>query len=473
MRFSSGISFLSIILVFVISFSIGGSGCANIIPPTGGPRDSLPPELVHVTPPDSTKNFAEKKITFTFDEFVELDNIQENLIVSPVPKINPIVEAKLRTVTVRIKDTLEPNVTYRINFGNAIKDINEGNIKRNFAYLFTTGNSIDEYRVRGKVIIAETGKPDSTLIVMLHRKGDDSAVIKEKPRYFTKLDSAGNFVFWNLAAGKYYLYALKDEGSTKLYTGKDQLFAFADSAVTASLTPDADTLYAFVAEEEKEDKPKATVRPTASKDRKPAEKVLRYTTNLEGNTHDLLKNLEFTFAAPLKRFDSSKLRLLDEKFQPLGGYNFRRDTSNKVFTLVNKWVAGTTYNLIIDKEFAEDSAGNKIPATDTLKFTTKKENEYGSLQIRITNLDLSRKPVLQIISNGNIVQSYPFVTREFFTKLFPPGEYDINVLYDSNGNGKWDTGQFFGKKRQPEKVQPINLKLKVRANWDNQQFITL
>jgi hypothetical protein len=111
-------------------------GCANIAAPTGGFRDSLPPVLLGVVPRDSFEHFTEKKIVFTFNEYVELNEIQQNLLVSPTPKINPIVESKLRTVTVRIKDTLEENTTYSINFGNAIRDINEGNALKDFTIYF-------------------------------------------------------------------------------------------------------------------------------------------------------------------------------------------------------------------------------------------------------------------------------------------------------------------------------------------------
>ena len=103
----------SIAGIGLIAFSLmNGSGCANIIPPMGGPRDSLPPQLLKATPGDSTRNFSGNKITFTFDEFVDVQNIQENLSVSPLPKMNPSVEFKLNTVTVKLKYTLESNTTY-------------------------------------------------------------------------------------------------------------------------------------------------------------------------------------------------------------------------------------------------------------------------------------------------------------------------------------------------------------------------
>jgi len=142
MSFKYFISSVLIILAIAISL-ISSPGCANIIPPQGGPRDSLPPVLEKVSPADSTLNFTGNKITFTFDEFIEVQNISENLIFSPTPSVNPYVEYKLKTVSVKLKDSLEANTTYTINFGNAIKDFTEGNPYKNFTYTFSTGNFID------------------------------------------------------------------------------------------------------------------------------------------------------------------------------------------------------------------------------------------------------------------------------------------------------------------------------------------
>src|SRR6188768_1096214 len=250
-----------IFLCFLIIISILKiavlSGCANMIPPTGGDRDSLPPLLLKASPPDSSKNFNNKTITFTFDEYIDQpQEIFKNLLVSPTYSLVPSIETKLRTLTIRIKDTLEPNTTYYYNFGDAIKDVNEGNVLHNFSYIFTTGNTFDTLQFSGKVILAETGGIDSTLIVMLHRSGEDSAVTKENPRYITKLDGKGNFRFQYLPPGTFYLYALKDEGGSRRYFGKS-LFAFADSAV--EIKPDAApvTLYAF--EEQKEQLPSSGI----------------------------------------------------------------------------------------------------------------------------------------------------------------------------------------------------------------------
>jgi hypothetical protein len=131
----------------------------------------MPPVLLQSVPADSMLNFKANKITLTFDEYVQLDNqmVQTNLVVSPTPDQAPIVASHLRDVTIRLKDSLKPNTTYSINFGNALKDVNEGNPYKNFHYVFSTGNSIASGELSGRVQLAQTGKTDSTLIVILHK----------------------------------------------------------------------------------------------------------------------------------------------------------------------------------------------------------------------------------------------------------------------------------------------------------------
>lgn len=154
-------------------------GCANIVPPQGGPRDTIPPVLLKVIPGDSSTRFNSKKIDFYFDEYIDVQDPQTQLLISPLPTINPTVDARLRDLSVRLKDSLLPNTTYTIDFGKAIKDFTEGNIAKDIRYVFSTGNYIDSLEIYGKVLLAETGKTDSTLIAMLHTDPEDSAVYKK------------------------------------------------------------------------------------------------------------------------------------------------------------------------------------------------------------------------------------------------------------------------------------------------------
>ncbi|MEJ0104699.1 MAG: Ig-like domain-containing protein [Bacteroidota bacterium] len=230
-------SLFLLLILFLIQSIVVLPGCANIIPPMGGPRDSLPPTVLNIKPADSSKDFKDGRIVFSFDEYVEIQDVQKNLIVSPVPKITPAVDRRLNVITVKLKDTLEPNTTYTLNFGNAIKDLNEGNILKNFVYLFTTGSYFDSLQLRGKVILAKDGGVDTTLTVLLHKNTQDSAIAKEKPRYVARVDINGNFFFRNLPQGTFAIYAMKDEGGTYRFSGRDQLFAFADKPVNSGILP--------------------------------------------------------------------------------------------------------------------------------------------------------------------------------------------------------------------------------------------
>ena len=231
------INFLYVLGIIVLAYclSVSGTGCAQIGAPTGGPKDTIPPKLVRATPLLNSLNFRGNKITLTFDEYVDVQEVQNNVLVSPLPKTNPQVDYKLKTVTVKLRDSLLPNTTYSINFGNSIRDNNEGNPFSNFTYIFSTGDHIDSMIMTGKVVMAETGKADSTLTAMLYRNTVDSAVKKFRPDYMAKCNGQGRFTFTNLAPGTYKIYALKDGDGSKTYNAKTETFAFLDSAARTAI----------------------------------------------------------------------------------------------------------------------------------------------------------------------------------------------------------------------------------------------
>jgi hypothetical protein len=459
------ISFIA--FVSLISLSIGsGSGCANIIPPEGGPRDSLPPILRRASPPDSSLNFEDKTITLSFDEYVDADNYLQEMIVSPVPANMPNVTRKLNTVTVKLRDTLEPNTTYTINFGNTIKDVNEGNPLKNFTYTFSTGSYIDSLEFTGNVILAETGDIDTTLTILLHKKNIDSALIKEKPRYVAKTDGRGNFRFKNLPTGTFYVYALKDEGGSFRYMNPTQLFAFHDSAVIVGDSTKSVTLYAYAG---KETKPASPVPSTTDdRNRRQTEKRLKFTTNLSGDKQDLLEKLMITFETKLKTFDSSKVSFVtDTTYTPLTDYSWELDSTRKILSLDYAWQEGALYHLILEKDFATDSLNQQLLKKDTISFRAKQRSDYGKLTIRFRNLDLSQNPVLLFVQNNDVKKSFPLTSNSFSEELFPPGDYNLRILSDSNKNSVWDPGVFFGKRQQPELVKPVQRAVNVKPNWEN------
>jgi hypothetical protein len=460
-----------VLAVILIGSVIGGTGCANIIPPAGGPRDSLPPALINAAPRDSMVNFGGNRIVLEFDEFIDAQNTQ-SVLMTPFPQNPPRIESKLRTLTITLRDTLEPNTTYTINFGEAIKDVNEGNVLRDFDYTFSTGAALDSLTFKGNIVAAETGRIDTNMVVVLYRNLDDSAIIKDRPRYLVRLDRNGAFQFNNLPPGTFALYGFGDVNSRR-YPGRNQLFAYTDSPVVVRSGAAPVTLYAY-RETPATTPPAAPVGTTpGGRLRGGAENRLAYSTNISNNTLDQLGQLELTFEQPLRTFDSTGMRLTqDSVFTPVAA-RVSLDTSRRRITVASTWQESTKYQLILDPRFAEDSSGRKLTRPDTLSFILRPTAEYGSINIRMRNLDLSQKPVLQFLQNGAVMQSVPIPSGTFSQALFMPGDYELRVLYDRNGNGKWDSGQFFGEKRQPELVKPVDRKVNVKPNWDNEFEIAL
>ncbi len=477
MRIQSLIVYL-ITLVSVIATTTIPTGCANIIPPQGGPRDTIPPVLLKATPADRSTEVGTNRLVFSFDEFVELQNAQQELIVSPLPVVPPTIESKLREVTVRLRDSLQSNTTYTIHFGNSIKDYNEGNVLKNFQYSFSTGKQLDSGQIKGKLILAETGKPDTTLIAILHRSGDDSAILNLRPAYITRLNGKGEFVFEQLPNRDFYLYALKDDGGMRRIMGSDARVAFADAPIRPSSQPESITLYAFDLKE------KAAVAttpappiPSPGVKGKPggapgSERRLRITNNLSEGKQDLLGDLELTFEQPITRFDTTGIRLFtDTSFKPAVNYTWSMESTKRKIRLRTSWTENTLYKLVIEKEALKDTLDRQLLKTDTLSFTTRKRSDYGKLSIRLRNIkaDSTNDPVIQLVLNETVVAAARLGQNGSFRRdLFLPGTYEIRILYDQNANGRWDSGQLFPTRRQPERVRLLERKITVKSNWENE-----
>jgi hypothetical protein len=198
------------------------------------------------------------------------------------------------------------------------------------------------------------------------------------------------------------------------------------------------------------------------------ENRLTFTTNLVNNQQDLNKDLVISFPTPLRVFDSGKLTLsTDSVFNPVT-YTATLDSGRKELRLKAAWKEGTMYHLVIDKDFAADTTGRRLLKTDTLSFATRTAADYGNVSIRLRNIDLTKNPVLLFVQNEQVIFSAPVPSGTFSQNRFAPGDYELRILYDANGNGKWDPGHFFGTKKQPELVKPIEQKITVKPAWDNE-----
>ena len=215
-------TFLSLITLFFLLL-----GCANIQRPNGGPKDVTPPRLLKALPSNMSRNFKAKIIQLDFDEYFKLVNQYSEITMSPTQDKPPEYKVKSKSLIVVLKDTLQKNTTYVINFGKAIADVNEGNILKNFTYVFSTGPHIDSLSVSGTVTNTITQKKEKDVTVMLFPIEKDSLYFgKKKPAIFTSTDTAGNFSINNLHDGDYRIYALEEKTPDRIYNKDDELIAF-------------------------------------------------------------------------------------------------------------------------------------------------------------------------------------------------------------------------------------------------------
>ena len=211
--------------------------CASMGTPDGGPYDEDPPVLLEAKPAIGATNVKTGKITLDFNENVKLVNAFEKVIVSPPQKEMPEIKAAGKRVTVELMDTLLHNVTYSIDFGDAIVDNNEGNPYEDFAYYFSTGDAVDTLAVSGTVLNAEDLEPIKGIVVGLHSCLDDSAFTKTPFERVSRTDSKGHFVIKGIAPGNYRVYALNDVNGNNIFDQKSEALAFMDTSVSPFATP--------------------------------------------------------------------------------------------------------------------------------------------------------------------------------------------------------------------------------------------
>ena len=226
--------------------------CARMGTPDGGLYDETPPVLVRTSPANGKVKTSPKKIVLEFDEIVKLDNAQA-VVVSPPQLEAPEIEAYGRKVTITLIDTIKPNMTYTIDFGNSISDNNEGNPFGDFAFTFSTGEKIDTFQVSGYVLEASNLEPIKDILVGLYKMDDadsetqvsdtkgcpDSVFYKKPFERISHTDSRGHFVIKGLDPdASYKVFALKDQDQDYRYSQASEMLAFTDRIIKSSCKPD-------------------------------------------------------------------------------------------------------------------------------------------------------------------------------------------------------------------------------------------
>ena len=223
-------------LMLLAAFLLGS--CARMGQPDGGWYDETPPRILGAAPADKGTNVKNRKISIFFDEFIQIENATEKVVVSPPQLETPEIVASGKRIRIELLDSLKPNTTYTIDFSDAITDNNEDNPLGNYTYSFSTGDAIDTLEVSGKVLQAKDLEPVKGILVGLYSDLSDTAFTTKPMLRVSRTDGSGRFVIKGVAPGTYRVYALQDADGNYLFNQKSEMLAFSQEKIVPSFKPD-------------------------------------------------------------------------------------------------------------------------------------------------------------------------------------------------------------------------------------------
>ncbi len=515
--------------------------CAKRGSPTGGPKDITPPVLLKSEPDNMSINFKSKTIKLYFDEYVKLEKLQEQLIVSPplkyVPEVSP-QGGTSKVVEITIKDTLKENTTYTLNFGQSIVDNNEGNPYPYLNYVFSTGTFIDSLTLNGVIKDALNQKADAFVSVMLYEIDSaytDSTIFQRPPNYITNtLDSAVIFKISNIKEGNYALFAMKDEAKNNVfdqntdkigfevdtiaiptdstflltmfkevpnyaaavpsYAAKNKIvfgyYGEANAIKIAPITALPDTIQTTVLKERAKDTLNFWLTPFETdsilftvtneklqlvdtfnvKTRKVGIDSLLLNPNFRGS-YDFNKSFHIAANIPLTSIDSSKIRIMNRD-SVIIDFKVGLDSLENKMDFDFEVEPNQSYQIdLLPGAMIDFFAATND--TTAYSLSTKSLADYGNLQLNLVGA--TEYPLLVQLTDekGEVKQEiYATQPQVFEFSYIDPANYLVRVIFDSNENGKWDTGNWL-KKLQPERVSYYPGLIEVRANWEKIETFTL
>jgi len=204
---------------------IASASCARRGVPTGGPKDTIPPTLVRMSPTLETVNFDDDNLVLEFDEYIEARSLKQDIIVNP-PVEDYDFYVNRRSVVIELNEDLQDNTTYTFNFRDAIKDISEQNPAENIIMALSTGNEIDSFQVNGQVKELFTNKAVDDVLVALYPEGDTLNPFEDPPTYLTKTDEEGNYAIRYIKVGTYKIYAYTDNNNNLKLDPNTEAYGF-------------------------------------------------------------------------------------------------------------------------------------------------------------------------------------------------------------------------------------------------------
>ena len=391
------------------------SACATVVRPTGGPKDTSPPMVVTFDPPNGSMAMKQERITIKFDEFIVLQKLNQQMIVSPQMPKKPVVSIKGKKLIIDLPDSLRDNTTYTIFFGDAVVNFKENLPVHNFNYVFSTGDVVDSLNLSGSAVNAFDHSNYKELLVMLYRSTDDSVLYKEKPYYLTKTERNGKFYLNNLAPGEYQIYALKDDNRNYIYDQADEEVAFYKSLVVPTHPS------YFVATD-------STEAPKKPKDLnlfvfKELPKEIKFVNKKVSPPHKLL----FTFNKPIDDFKLIPIGYKPPKDWHFDVYGLNRDS----VTVYLKGVETDSLKLIIaDGDLMLDTVELSIKVK-----TRKKPKSSGGLfsnrkkqKASAQNDTIKKKVITKIRYKTSIKGAMHFFADIYFSFDIPLSKYDKNRI---------------------------------------------
>lgn len=513
---------LFIFWLFLVSCAIQGAG------PVGGDKDVIPPKPLNMVPANKTTQFKSQKLILDFDEYIDLNNPAKEIYITPTPEGNPFYSVKGKSLEISLKEiSLLPNTTYTINFGKAIKDYHEGNIQDSLKYVFSTGDYLDSFKLIGRTKSLLSDKLPENSIAVLYKPGNDSAIFKKKPLYYTKVTNEGNFEFENLPTNTFRLYVIGDKnGNLMLDAGEYAGFLENDIKIpamdtlkevinlvptqplnliitTAKVYPN----YASLQFNQVPDSVKVRIKDSL---------ITTYALNADsillwakGNDFSngisvwvkAGSEIEDTLIMPNQKsfkvavttltalnditaFNTYNTPLVIESRQPIA----KMDTSKYKFVLGEKPLKFQSVR-ILNKErtkvgfyfpFLKDSLYHVSIYPHAFTFLNNTTNDsfatgvilpdsrsYAILEVNVILPKNGSNYIFQLIKEGGDVFYDKSLSNSEKIKItyVPAGKYKLRLIEDSNHNGRFDAGNVL-KRIMPEKVYDYKKILDLKQNWE-------
>lgn len=456
----SGFSYTSLLGALFFLFT----GCATIVTPSGGDKDITPPKIVKRSFADSTLGYKGGRWTIDFDEFIKLQDVNKEMNITPLVKQNPMVSVHKRRLIVNLPDSLlEANTTYRIDLGQSVRDLREGNPYTGLSWTFSTGYYFDSLRIHGDCIDAQTGQPDTGMFVFLYpAETADSLLWLNKPMYVIKNTSNG-FEFKNLPNRLFKLVALHDENQNYRRDATSDRIAF----MTDIVNPLRDTgrlqLLSFSEGIAQPGKSKSALsgRFEAKKTSPLSYSVNVDTSNTKQRSFNLYDTLKITFTRVPKTINPSAIRLYSDSVLEAEA-QLMPTTDSLAYRIQFDFQENTLYRLYVMNDFVSDSLAPKLQ-TREYRFRTKQASDYGVIRVRYTPQPTHR---VQLVQAEKLVATQSGNDSLLVFNRILPGQYTLRRHIDANNNGQWDTGSW-AERRQPELVERINENIILKGNWEN------